>query len=210
MPTSSANRQKSRRIRKCAVACGSLPYRRQELRQPGELARGFLGHLAGGQTGAQLVRVGESLAEKIQLVGDQQVIQRQLEDPLDRIGEIGVDDDALQVGDDQQRWVQQRLAVLQKLAIGLVQIGVLSLVFPGEAAHLPDVGETSPHPRPLSRCGGRGETLGAGFEGVPAAGGIGLGRRRLAQQRAQVVEVRLASRALLERGVPPLDDELLR
>jgi len=53
------------------------------------------------------------------------------------------------------------------------------------------------------------ETLGAGLKGVPAAGRIGLGRCRLAQQRAEVVEVRLRRRALLERGVAPLGDELL-
>ena len=121
-------------------------------------------------------------------------------DAFDGVGEVRVDDDALEIGDDQQRRVQQRLAVLQELAIGLVQVGVLSLVLPGEVAHLPDVGP------PVAA----GRLARAGLEGVPAARGIGLGRRRLAQQRAQVVEVRLRSRPLLERGVPPLGDEVLR
>ena len=53
----------------------------QELREPGELARGLLGHLARGQTGAQPVRLGESLAEQIQLVGDQQIVEGQTRRP---------------------------------------------------------------------------------------------------------------------------------
>ena len=172
----------------------------QELRQAGEMARGFLGHLARGLPGAQPVRIGECLTENLQLFGDQQVIQRQLDHALDGVGKVGVDDDALEIGDDQQRRVQQRLAVLEKLAVRLVQISVLALVLPGEIAHLPDVGPTLP----------AGDLAGAGLEGIPAARGVGLGRGRLAQQRAQVVEVRLAGRALLQRGVPPFGDEVLR
>jgi len=53
---------------------------------------------------------------------------------------------ALEIGDDQQRRVQQRFAVLEELPVGFVQVGVLPLVLPGEVAHLPDVGEAGCRP----------------------------------------------------------------
>ena len=50
----------------------------------------------------------------------------------------------------------------------------------------------------------------APLEAVRFADWIGLGRRRLAQQPAQVDEVFLRCRVLLQRGGPPLRDERVR
>ena len=47
--------------------------------------------------------------------------------------------DAADVADDQQGRVFERLAVLQQLAVGFVQVGMLALVLPGEVTAVPDV-----------------------------------------------------------------------
>jgi len=60
-----------------------------------------------------------------------------------------MDDDLLDVGDDKQRRVLERLAVLEQLLIGLVEIGVRAFVLPGEEALLPDIRPARP-PRCLS------------------------------------------------------------
>ena len=96
--------------------------------------------------------------------------------------------------------VLERQRVLPELLEGGVEIGAPSLVFPGEVVALPDV-----RPVVAARVLAR-----ASLEAVPLAGRIGLDRRRLAQQPAQVDEVLLRGRALLQLGGPPLGDELVR
>ena len=91
----------------------------QELRQPGELPGRLLCHLLGGLRRAQRVRIVKCLAQDRQLLRQQQIIQAQLVDPLDGVSEVRVDDDALKIADDQQRRVEQRLAVLEELLVGL-------------------------------------------------------------------------------------------
>ena len=104
------------------------------------------------------------------------------------------------VGDDQQRRVLQRQRVLTELVEGRVEVRALPLVLPGEVMALPDVG-------PAGTAGVLPHAL---LEAVRLARRIHLGRRRLAQQTAQVVEVLLRCRALLQRRGPPLRDEGVR
>ena len=75
---------------------------------------------------------------------------------------------------------------------------MLALVLPGEAVALPDVGPAL----------AAGVPAGAAFEAVAVAGGIGLGRRGLAEEPAEVDEVLLGCGALLELGGAPFCDEL--
>ena len=72
--------------------------------------------------------------------------------------EVGVDLEAVEVADDQQRRVLEVLAVVQELLVGGLQVLVLALVLPGEVAALPDVGEAVP-------AAGLGDAL---LEGVRA------------------------------------------
>ena len=60
---------------------------------------------------------------------------------------------------------------------------MLALVLPGEEALLPDVGPAL----------AAGRLLGARLEGEPVARGVGLGRRRVAEQAAEVDEVLLGA-----------------
>ncbi len=54
------------------------------------------------------------------------------------------DDDPLDIGYHQQRRIAQRAGILQQLAIRRIQVAVLSLCFPGEAAAAPDIRPPSP------------------------------------------------------------------
>ena len=47
---------------------------------------------------------------------------------LDLVDEVRVDDDAVGVADDQERRVLQRLAVLEELLVGRVEVGSRALV----------------------------------------------------------------------------------
>jgi hypothetical protein len=108
-----------------------------------------------------------------------------------------VDDDAVDVADDQQRRVFQRRRVQLQLLEGGLQVLPLALVLPAEAGAAPDVG-------PAVAAAGLGRAI---LEGEPLADRVGLGRRGLVEQPAQVDEMLLRRRALLERGVPPFANE---
>ena len=49
---------------------------------------------------------------------------------LDLVDEVRVDDNAVGVADDEQRRVLQRLAILEELLVGRVEVGVEALVLP--------------------------------------------------------------------------------
>ena len=101
-------------------------------------------------------------------------------------------------------WPQRRVlecqGVLTELVECSVEVGPLALVFPGEVVALPDVVP------PVAA----GVPARSSLEAVRVPRWVSLGRRRLAQQAAQVDEVLLGRRALLQLGVPPLCDELVR
>jgi len=61
-------------------------------------------------------------------------------DPSRGIGEVGVDDDPVEVRNHKQRRVFKRFPVQQELRIGRLQILVFALVFPAEKPLLPNIG----------------------------------------------------------------------
>ena len=82
-------------------------------------------------------------------------------------GEVRVDLDPIEIGDHQERWILERVLVIDELAVGGLAILVLALVLPGEEALLPDVREA------VTAV----ELLGALLERVPRAGRVGIRRR---------------------------------
>lgn len=116
----------------------------------------------------------------------------------DGIGPVGMDLDPLHVADDEVRQVLQ----VQRIGLHLPQRGlqilVLALVFPGEAALAPDIGPAVAAARLL-----RAQAIGL-------AERIGFGRRLLADQVAKVDEVLLRRLPLAQRRVAPLPDEIRR
>ncbi len=118
-------------------------------------------------------------------------------DALDGAGEVGVDFNAVEVADHEERRVFEVLAVLEELAVGGGEVFVLAFVFPAEVAAHPNVG-------PAVAALGFSH---AAFERIPGAFGVGSGGFGLAQQVAEVEEVLLAGAALGElRGLPFLDE----
>ena len=82
----------------------------------------------------------------------------------DSAGEGGMDDDALDVADDEQRRVLQGRGVDLELLEGLLEVLARALVFPAVAGPLPDIGPAVPAPG----------LLGALLEAVPGPVGVGL------------------------------------
>lgn len=128
-----------------------------------------------------------------------QLLERDLVDDWSRAGEVGADDDPLDVADDQQRRVLEVLAVVEQLAVGGVQVGATSLVLPSKEPPTPHIGE----------AGGAVELGDALLEAVPIVRGVGLGGREDTEHRAEVIEVRLRDLALATSVRPPLRDELV-
>ncbi len=62
---------------------------------------------------------------------------------LHRAVEIGADDVAVEIADDEQGRIQQRFAVAEQLLVGFVEIFLFAFVFPGEAALFPHVGKAA-------------------------------------------------------------------
>ena len=129
-----------------------------------------------------------------------QVLQREFVRLADAVGPVGADAEPRHVGDDQQRRVLQRQRVLPQLVESRVQVGAPALVFPGEAMALPHIG-----PAVAAAVLAR-----PALEAIALARRVGFRRRRLAEQPAQIDEVLLRRRALLQLGRPPLGDERSR
>ena len=119
--------------------------------------------------------------------------------PADAVRPVGADPEPHHVGHDQQRRVLQRQRVLSELVERRVEIGAPPLVFPGEVVALPDVGPAV----------AAGVPARSSLEAVRLTRRVGVGWRRFAQQTAQVDEVLLRCRALLQFGGLPLRDELV-
>ena len=168
--------------------------------QVGKGSRGTLGELLAGLAGPQPLGVRERPLELVTGRRVHQVVDRELVSLADAVGPVGADAKPRHVGDDQQGRVLQRQHVLPQLSECRVQVGVLALVLPGEVVALPHVGPTAAA-RVLAR---------AALEAIMLAGGVVFGWRRLAEQPAQVDEVLLRRRALLELDGAPLGDELVR
>lgn len=59
--------------------------------------------------------------------------------PLDHVGEVGMDYNAVNIREQQQWRIDQEFAILQKLIVGFLQVDVLALVLPSEVLLLPDI-----------------------------------------------------------------------
>ena len=81
-------------------------------------------------------------------------------------GEVGMDLDGVEVGDDQQGRVFEVVLVAQQLVVGFDQVLVRPLVLPGEVSAVPDIG-------PAVAAGRFG---GATFEGEEVAGRVQVRR----------------------------------
>ena len=117
--------------------------------EPGELPGGGLGYIGGGLGGAQTGWGGKDGAQDLQRrqrAGGRRDVSGQAGqieaiDLLGRSRKVGVDLEAIQIADDEQRRVLQVLAVLQELLISSGQVLVGAFVLPGVKAALPDIGE---------------------------------------------------------------------
>jgi hypothetical protein len=169
--------------------------------QLGEVAGGGLGDLGRLERGAQLLGRGEDGPEDregLRRIGRREVVEGDDLGDRGEAGEVGPDLDRLEVGDDEEGRVLQRVAVALELEVGGLEVLPLALVLPGEEAALPDVGEA------VAAL----QLLGPLLEGVPGALGVGVGGSGLTQDAAQVDEVGLRGRALGGRDAAPLGGEL--
>lgn len=169
--------------------------------EPGEVAGDLLGQLLPGLGRPKHLRIRECGLQPAALLGILQLLDRDRVDARDGIGPVGVDADRrADVRDDEQRRIVERDGIALQLREGGIEVRPRALVFPGEAAAPEHVGEAVAAGRPG----------GADLESVVAAGRIGIGRGRFVQQPAEIEEMRLRGRPLLQGRVPPLGDELAR
>jgi hypothetical protein len=169
-------------------ALGVVAARPQALGEAGKLFGDLLGQGLAGAAGLELAGVGEDGLELPADGGVAQLVESDPVDLVDGVGPVGVDLEGRHVGDDEERRVLEGHGVLLELGIGGAEVLALALVLPGEVAALPDVG-------PALAAGGFRR---AALEGISIALGVGVGRRVLAQERAEVIEVRLRGGTLGE------------
>ncbi len=129
---------------------------------------GLFGDGFGRLARAERIGFGENAAERVEIGRFGEVGEAESVDVLGSAGEVGVDFEAVEVTDNQQRRVFEVFAVLEELAVGGGEVFVFAFVFPAEVAAEPDVGPT------LAAFG----FVDAALEGVPAPSGsaaAGLG-----------------------------------
>ena len=129
-----------------------------------------------------------------------EVVEPELVGLADRVRPVSADAEPHHVRNDEKRRVLERQRVLAELGEGRVQVRVLALVLPREAVAFPHVRPAVA--TPVLAC--------AALEAVGLACGVGLRWDRLAEQAAQIDEVLLRGRALLQLRRPPLGDEFAR
>ena len=172
----------------------------ERLGEPGEVLRGLFRQRLTCLARPQPFRVGHG---PLELVADgtvHEIVKFELVRLADRVGPVRPDPEPAHVRNDQQGRVLERERVLPQLVERGVEVRVLPLVLPREAVALP-------HVRPAFAAGVLER---AALEAVVVPLGVRLRRSRLPEQPAQVDEVLLRRRTLLQlRGVP-LRNELVR
>ena len=163
----------------------------------GEVLGGFLGDGHASFTGPQFFRVEEDGAEDFEAARLAETVERDFVRDGDGLGEIGVDDDAVQVADDEDGRTGEGVAVEEELIVSVVQILVLAFVFPAEEILFPDIGEAI----------AAAVLFRALFKTEGFARGIGLGGRGMPEHPAKVEEMLLRGGAFLELNFSPLGDE---
>jgi hypothetical protein len=118
----------------------------------------------------------------------------------DGVGEVRVDADFPHVRHDQQGRVVERVGIALELRVGLDEVLLRSLVFPGEAALFPDVGVAAR----------AAELQGRLLEGVFGPVRVGLGGLLDVEQLAEIEEMLVRGGFLRSRRAPPFADDLPR
>jgi hypothetical protein len=153
----------------------------------------------GGLARAEGIRIGEDSAELVEVFGLGQLGERELVDLFGGARDVGVNLEAVEVANDEQRRVFEVFAVLEELLVGSGEVFLLAFVFPAEVAAEPDVGP----------AGAAFGFIDAALECVPSALGVGGGRFGLAEEVAEVEEMLLAGAALGElSGLSFLDERV--
>jgi len=112
----------------------------------------------------------------------------------DRVGKIGMDDNTVKVAKYEQWRILEGITIEEELVIGGVQVLMLALVLPTEETLLPDIRET------FSTA-----MLGdAALKTEVFTGGVKFSRRRMPYEVAEVNEMLLGSRTLLQFDLLPL------
>ena len=163
----------------------------------GEMLGGFLGDGDAGFAGPQFFGIEENGAEDFEAARLAEAVERDFVRDGYGFGEIGADDDAVQVADDEDWRAGEGIAVEEELIIGVVQILVLALVFPAEEILFPDIGEAI----------AAAVLLRALFKAEGFARGVGLGGRGMPEHPAHVEEMLLRGGAFLEFDFSPLGYE---
>ena len=138
---SSAKRQKMIPSRKCATVCASRPRDRIDCAICASFPAAASVMMVRVTPGRSRAGSENSARSRSMFCGVSISSSKDLVLGMGGVGEIGVDDDALDVADDQERRVLQRFSVLEELLIRLLQVSIGSLVLPAEEALLPDVGK---------------------------------------------------------------------
>lgn len=170
----------------------------QGVSELGDVRGGLRGDGSAGAARPQRLWVEEHGAQHGELAGRAEIIETQLDFARGRGGEVGADNDAIHVARDEQGRIFEVFAVLEQLIVGGGEVFVFTFVFDGEETAFPDIG-------PAVAAAGFG---GAALEREAVAGGIGLGGRGMAHQRAQVEEVLLCGGTLSEFDGAPFVNEL--
>ena len=144
------------------------------------------------------LRVGHRPLQLVAHARVGKVLQRELVGQADAVGPVGADSEPRHVRDDEQRRVLECQRVLPQLIECGVKVRPAPLVLPREAVALPHVGPAV----------AAGVLACPALEAVVLAGRVDLGRCRLSKQPAQIDEVFLRRRALLQLRCSPLGDEL--
>jgi len=106
----------------------------------------------------------------------------------------------VEIANDEQRRIVERLAVLEQLLIGGPQVLVLALVFPTEFLIEPDIGAALAIVRRIN----------AFLEREPFSGRINISRLGMIEQLAQIEEMLLEGAAFRKVGGLQFGDELVR
>lgn len=178
----------------------------EALGEAGEDLGGFLGDEGVGAVGAEGVGVAEECAEDFERwkrAGGGGLVAVEIGeiegvDALAGGGEVGVDFEAVEVADDEERRVAEVLAIVVDLLVGGLEVLVLALVLPGEVVAEPDVGEAF----------ATVDLVQGLVEGVTLTGGVGCSGMRLAEHVAEIDEVGLRAAAFAEGVDLPTLDEL--
>ena len=172
----------------------------QRLRHRRERCRRALGERLPGLSRPQPNRIRERPLEPVAGRGVGEVVELGLVRLADAVRPVGADPEPHHVGTIKSGGFSSASEYCRSCSKAAPRSARRPLLLPGEVVPLPDV-----RPAVAARVLAR-----AAFEAVRLAGRVGLDRRRFAQQPAQVDEVLLRGRALLQLGGPPLADELVR